>query len=623
MNLRIQSPRLALLGFFLCLLGAKLFLIGYHGSFIPYWDQWEAEAAQLYHPLENGHLRFMDLLAAHNEHRILWTRLAGLLAYRLNGGIWDPQLQMVLGVGFHGLSLVLLLGGLRREMPRDLFPPLLLFSLTLLIPFGAENALWGFQSQFYFLLLFGLAGICGTTSSRPLGSGWWLGFLAVVAAFFSVASGFLAGAAIAACHALQMIAQRRWSWRHGAAIGLLLAAVLAAWAFTPVVAGHAHFKATGLRDFILTLAQALAFPFYETPAMALFMQAPVAGLLAWAFLIRRPPHRASIPWFLVGAAFYVWLNAAATAYGRGAGAPPPESRYMDNLFIGLVLNAAALLHLSSLSRNRWLNRTAAVWSAVALLGLSGVYWTHTRKIIQRAAQMRRVEAFHALQFLADFDRRHIVDLPVNAIPHPSGERLAYLLENETVRSFLPTPLRNALPARQTNIWFFLERGAPPDMPPRPFERVWGSYGPGGLALTGELALDFDRPRKGGFLEIAVAGDVGTEGEELSLENLEGQILSRLAPRHPPGNQWRSVYVRSPREPFRIVARDSSTERWLAFAAPKEIGPGTLFTRTILFSWGVFLGLGIMMLIASIMPLPKSRIASAAGRPAMPAGRRRL
>lgn len=607
MNLRIQSPRLALLGFFLCLLGAKLFLIGYHGSFIPYWDQWEAEAAQLYHPLENGHLRFMDLLAAHNEHRILWTRLAGLLAYRLNGGIWDPQLQMVLGAGFHGLSLVLLLGGLRREMSRDLFSPLLLFSLTLLIPFGAENALWGFQSQFYFLLLFGLAGICGMTASRPLGSGWWLGFLAVVAAFLSMASGFLAGAAIAACHALQMIAQRRWSWRHGAAIGLLLAAVLAAWAFTPVVAGHAHFKATGLWDFILTLAQALAFPFYETPAMALFMQAPVAGLLAWAFLIRRPPHRASIPWFLIGAAFYVWLNAAATSYGRGAGAPPPESRYMDNLFVGLVLNFAALLHLSRLSRNHWPNRTAAVWSAVALLGLSGVYWTHTRKITQRAAQMRGVEAFHTLQFLADFDRRHIVDLPVNAIPHPSGERLAYLLENETVRSFLPTPLRNALPARQTNIWFFLERGAPPDVPPRPFERVWGSYGPGGPALTGELALDFAPPRKGGFLEIAVAGHPRATGMALRLETPDGRPLADLAPRRAPGNRWRPVCVRAPAEAFRIAAVDASPRHWLAFSAPKEIGPGTLLTRATLRAWFMFLAAGTALLAWTLLPAAGQRV----------------
>ena len=216
---RIHLPRLALLVFFLLFLGARLYLIQQHGSWIPYWDQWEAEAAELYHPLENNHLRVADLVSAHNEHRILWTRLINLLAYRLNGGIWDPQLQMVVGGVIHALALILLLASLRRELPEHLFGPLFLFSLFLLMPFGAENALWGFQSQFYFLLFFGLAGIRGTTASAPLAAGWWLGFLALVAAFFSVASGFLTGAAVAACHALQMLAQRHWSWRHAAAIG--------------------------------------------------------------------------------------------------------------------------------------------------------------------------------------------------------------------------------------------------------------------------------------------------------------------------------------------------------------------------------------------------------------------
>lgn len=598
MNRSLHLSRLALLGLFLLLFGARLHLIQHHGHWIPYWDQWEAEAAKLYHPLENGHLRGADLIGPHNEHRILWTRLINLLAFRLNGGIWDPLLQMVLGGVIHALALILLLASLRRELPEHLFAPLFFFSLCLLMPFGAENALWGFQSQFYFLLLFGLTAIRWMTISVPLAAGWWMGFLAAGAAFFSVASGFLAGVAAAACHILQLIAQRHWSWRHAAAIGLLLAYILAAFTFTPVVAGHAYLKASGFRDFILTFAQSLAFPFYETPAMALPMQAPVLGLLAWMFLYRRPLQRTPFPWFLVGAALWIWLNAAATAYGRGAGAPPPVSRYMDTLFVGLVLNFAALLHLAFLARSRWMNRTAGVWSAIALLGLSGVYGTHTRQIIRRAAQMRRIEALQTLRFLSDFDRRHIVDLPVNAIPHPSGERLAYLLENETVRGFLPTPLRQALPVRQTNTWFFLERGVPPDMPPRPFERVWGSFGPGGPAGTGDLALDFDPPRKGGFLEIAVAGYPHEESMVLRIESLDGRRLADLVPRRDPGNQWELVHIPSPHEPFRLVAKDSNTTHWLAFSEPKEIGPGTLLARAVLQHWYVLFGAGLLFCLGS-------------------------
>ena len=210
--------------------------------------------------------------------------------------------------------------------------------------------------------------------------------------------------------------------------------------------------------------------------------------------------------------------------------------------------------------------------------------------------MRRIEALQTLRFLSDSDRRHVVDLPVNAIPHPSGERLADLLENGTVRALLPTPMRDALPAVQTNNWFFLAQGFAPAVSPRPFESVWGSYGPGGPAVTGELALDFEPPRKGGFLEIAVAGQPRAPGLALRLETRDGRPLADLAPRRDPGQRWRSVYVRNPAEAFRIVAVDASAQHWLAFATPKEIGLGTLLARGTLRAGYFFGGTGLGLLL---------------------------
>ena len=607
MNPGKKTVPLRLLGLFLVVLGAKLLVVGNYGNPTPYWDQWEAEAATLYHPSANGNLGLAQFVAAHHEHRILWVRLLGLLELKLNGGIWDPLFQMTVNAALHGLALVLLLGCLHRELPERSSAPLVFFALLLTLPFGWENTLAGFQSQFYFFLLFGLSSIWLLTRARPLSAWWWLGFLALIASYFSVASGFLAGVAAVACNLFQMAGKRRLDKPTCIGVGLVLGYVLLAYGWTPTVEIHHHLKAGGIRDFAVSFFKTLAFPFCARPSLALVVQLPAIALLALLAAAKRARLEAAPPWFLIGAILFVWLNAAATAYGRGAGGVGPAPRYVDTLFFGLVLNGAALLYLAPLFRGRWMKVAALGWLAVLVSGTIGIFAGQVIHHLRLKARAGQTQEANVKRFLSDFDRDRLASLPFHAIPHPSAERLAYLLENETVRSFLPTPLRAALPARQTNNWFFLESGAAPAVPPRPFERVWGSYGPGGPALAGELALDFDPPRKGGFLEIAVAGQPRAPGMALRLETPDGRPLADLAPRRAPGNRWRPVCVRAPAEAFRIAAVDASPRHWLAFSAPKEIGPGTLLTRATLRAWFMFLAAGIALLAWTLLPAAGQRV----------------
>ena len=606
MNPSKKTVPLRLLGLFLVVLGAKLLVVGNYGNPTPYWDQWEAEAATLYHPDATGNLGLAQFVAAHHEHRILWVRLLGLLELRLNGGIWDPVFQMVVNAALHGLALVLLLACLLRELPERSSAPLVFFSLLLTLPFGWENTLAGFQSQFYFFLLFGFSSLWLLIRARPLSALWWLGFLALIAAYFSIASGFLAGLAAAACHLFRMAWKRRLDKSTCIGIGLLLSYVLLAYGWTPAVEIHHHLKAGGIRDFAVAFFKALAFPFCARPALALVVQWPAISLLGLLAATKRDRLAVSPPWFLVGAILFVWLNAAATAYGRGAGGVGPAPRYVDTLFCGLALNGASLLFLAPLFRGRWMQVAQLGWLAVLLSGTIGIFAGQVVHHLHLKARASQTQEDNIMRFLSDFDRERLASLPFHAIPHPSAERLAYLLENETVRSFLPTSLRAALPVRQTSNWFFLEGGAAPAVPPRPFERVWGSYGPGGSALAGELALDFDPPRQGGFLEIAVAGQPRAPGMALRLETPDGRPLADLAPRRAPGNRWRPVCVRSPVEAFRIVAVDASPQHWLAFAAPKEIGLGTLWARAALRAWFGILTAGIALLAWTLLPPARQR-----------------
>jgi hypothetical protein len=90
------------------IVGAKFWLIGVAGSVVPFWDQWDAEAAFLYEPYLAGTLGVGHLLAAHNEHRILFTRLLVLLQLEVLA-YWDPVGQMIVNAIIYASVIAMIL----------------------------------------------------------------------------------------------------------------------------------------------------------------------------------------------------------------------------------------------------------------------------------------------------------------------------------------------------------------------------------------------------------------------------------------------------------------------------------------------------------------------------------
>ena len=80
--------------------------------------------------------------------------------------------------------------------------------LALALPFGWENSLAGFQSQFYFLLVFSLLTLWLLGLHPPESARWWCGAAAAVMALFTLASGFLAAAAVFALVLVSRLAKR-------------------------------------------------------------------------------------------------------------------------------------------------------------------------------------------------------------------------------------------------------------------------------------------------------------------------------------------------------------------------------------------------------------------------------
>ena len=87
----------------------------------------------------------------------------------------------------------------------ELSPILLFLILVFALPLGWVNLLFGFESPFYFVLMFSLLALRGFATSSALSLRWWVGLLCSVAAYFSLASGALTAAAALAVLILQMV----------------------------------------------------------------------------------------------------------------------------------------------------------------------------------------------------------------------------------------------------------------------------------------------------------------------------------------------------------------------------------------------------------------------------------
>ena len=87
--------------------GARLWLIQFYSSPVPFWDQWD-EAINFLKPWLEGTLSWQTWFEPHNEHRIVFTRILDVGLLSLNRQ-WDPQLQMVVNAFIVGILACVLI----------------------------------------------------------------------------------------------------------------------------------------------------------------------------------------------------------------------------------------------------------------------------------------------------------------------------------------------------------------------------------------------------------------------------------------------------------------------------------------------------------------------------------
>jgi len=585
---------------FALILGAKWFVIGRFGVNVPFLDQWDAEIP-LYQAYNGGELSCGVLFGGHNEHRILTTRLWHLGLYVLNGRVWNVRLQMAANAVVHAAAIVILCGVLSGGLP---WPGRLLVwgvgTVAGVLPTGWVNTLGGFQVQFHFCLLFQCLALALLLRARPLTFKWWLAWIPMALAVFSMGGGFIV--ALAACGTIVFVCWTAGEFdrRRLMAAGLLLACAIAGYASLPAVSPNADPRPQGIGQFLSALSRVLSWPYPKNSGAWLLIYLPGLVLVLYC-LVKRAPVSTSVR-MTVGFGLLGVLLAVATSYARGAEPLIPCSRYTDNLLIGVLANLTALIHLGfstkiglcksrrlALALTAWLLLIAGGYLANSVIGYGWNVGPFMRR--DQANVMKR----NLENYIRTGDREWLLTHgPVPYFIDPA--RMRKLADDPDVRQVIPPEI---LPALTGDVIVCdgvagapgPERGAIGSR-----ECVYTLGAETNRTGTGKLVVRFRLPRGPSCVALGVLTTRAGGDQAISL--VAGGHERRIYPDLHRAVGLKTVYVHVPGDRFDLVATDHGRVDGdlLAFSPPRVAGRLTALLEGVLAGWLWPVALGIAGLV---------------------------
>jgi hypothetical protein len=598
------------LSIFLTGLGAKLFLIHGFGTSMPFFDQWDGQAGQIYLPWLAGHVPLEHWFHPHNEHRIFFTRIYDLALFVLNGQ-WDSRWQMVCNAAVHCGALAGLGWFMARLLGRNMWPLLWLpLVLALGLPFGWENTLAGFQSQFYFLLIFSLLTLWLLGFGTPYSWQWWSGVLCAAASLFTTGSGMFAAAAVTGMIALDCLRERRFVRRHLPTLVVCVLTGVAGILLRHEVPATAFMKAHSFGEFYLALRRNLAWPRFRRLNRALWNVLPLvylAGVYLWSRRKELPAAR-----LILGIGGWVFLQALATAYARGMDGRAPFSRYMDSSSFAMITASLAFICLLVHYRGRmWLRGMTmiffALWAVDCMVGLGQLNEIAFDEEIPERAYEQRLWLKSTRAFLATDDVRVFHGKVVIEMPYPDPEKLAKWLRNPVVRGILPACVREPLRLVAKDDGTLTRTNEAVFRAHLPAGTSWVSQpGTNGVAGDGRWESLPAGPSALPYLEFPVSGDFADAGVSLELVDLATGKATRIKPEPAATGPWPLARVKAPAGKFKVVAENRSATAGFAFKEPRELGRFSFWTVKLLDGWNYFIWAGLGCLGLSVVWLAVRR-----------------
>lgn len=428
------------LSVFLVIAGSRLLMLNNFGTDLPWFDSWAVEGEGLYKPFLEGTLKVEDFFLPCNEHRILFTRILALGLLLLNG-LWDNLLQTVINALIYTAAamMLFLLVARKQDSISRIFWALAII-VTFSSPYGWENALWGFQSQFYLLAAFSIAVLYLACKNTKMDMKWYvlLGLLQI-SALFTMASGLMASMA-ALCIYLSVFLR---NWHDSSERRMLIVKTVIA--VTVLIVGsqllvhvnnHEKYKAESLGSFLTVFTHCASWPHIRSDSWWLFNWLPWLILLVM-YLFRKIDDRTSIR-FAVALGFWVILQEIATSYSRNALAL--ISKYSDPIAIGLAVNALAMIILFSSSMGRYkkyLNLFVLFWVTINSYYLFKVTSDSLTSPLPGRKHSFEIQISKTRDFLRTGEISMLTPEHKYDIPHRDVNQYAKLLRDPVIRSILP------------------------------------------------------------------------------------------------------------------------------------------------------------------------------------------
>lgn len=445
--LYLRSIRSNSVGTFLIVFGAMALTISLFGTSLPFFDEWDAEAIELYKPFIEGNFEFNYLFAPHNGHRIVLTRLTALILFVLNGG-WDPELQMLASGFLHALTAALLIHSSYSHFNKPAANVLTAFTLVLFAtPFSWMSILVAFQTQFYFMLTFSVIALIALSSKNYV-----LGYCFAALSFLSMTSGALVLPAFASV--LIVDAWRSKSIGRQTIIHLGICAALFLLFMVSrlgLASSDAVYAADSFRSFSITLITAMTWPFRARSIVGLVIYLPFLFYLLRTFLVTNTSR------LIAALGVFVLLQLLAMAVFRGEDGVPPSNRYWEILLLGIWVNGICALILTQNKPTRLLKYLLTIWAVVAAIGMSGLaHESLTKGLVERKAQNETARSLIE-EYLVHGDVGVFDDVSDLNMSYPNSERLTQILSDPVIQSILPSSLNPKFQGRLDSIKYGLFR----------------------------------------------------------------------------------------------------------------------------------------------------------------------
>ncbi len=344
-------------------------LVVHYWTNIPSWDDWDFFS--IISANQHGTLSFGDFWAQHNEHRILFPNLVMFALAEASG--WDTRWEMAFSLLVALVTFGLLAQMLRRGLRSGwlLWVAVPLASLVTFSPVQFENWLWGWQIEWFMMVLGVVGALCAlsiwksTRSWKPM----VVAMAAATLATYSLGSGMLVWVA---CLPVLLVDRRLRRWTP---VWVVLGAVEIALYFTDyqkvsnqdsITTILRHPKAFGhYMSIYLARPMVPGFSPRHSELVAGFLLLVLAAAFGYLALRRRADLVVALPWFCL--AGYTVLAGTITASSRLVFGLPQaaSSRYtaISNLFVVSTIAVLCIVLSGTWRRvlhGGWWRRGAAV-----------------------------------------------------------------------------------------------------------------------------------------------------------------------------------------------------------------------------------------------------------------------